>query len=590
MAATHHVPEEVLARVAQRLSLRDRCRAACASRAWRAAAAVDAPALLGDDGAAAAAQGELRHLSLSSGDAQWAAARAPSVRLLARSAELSVRPSTSALLPRLKSLRRLALTGSKPASFLDFVPPPRTVVSLSLALLERGSGRGSSSGGGRSARGSGSGGGSCGGRRGRRSGSGSGSGSARPRAGWRRARRSEAGTAAPSRPRPRGLSIAVESAWDQPALGEVCRRLADGAPQLRALELRCASSALFAESGAALAPLGALTSLSKVVLGPAPEGPARGAPPSPLGFARPPAFLARLPALAEAELALADSAESPIELADFAPLARLPEVALALRADTGPSGIACALPPGLAAVTGLTRLSVHAFSFEDVGGWRNAAAFDASPLAALPSLRELSLALRNWGCEAADVLLLRGLEGLTRLRTLGVAVSVPPPPGAAAAAGDGLKEVRLALPDGLACVSLSASCRLAVRNSRALARAGGAAVLARGIVFEEASAAGEQAAWEGREPQAVARGGAAEVVAALPELFAGLEAWREQLLAPLPRCERRWWAASERALGAELLCRSGGRGAALESLGAVLCEGVAARWRWGPGALAAAGL
>jgi hypothetical protein len=110
-------------------------------------------------------------------------------------------------------------------------------------------------------------------------------------------------------------------------------------------------------------------------------------------------------------------------------------------------------------------------------------------------------------------------------------------------------------------------------------------------VFEEARAAGGEAAGEGLPagPQAVVRGSAADVVAALPELFAGLEAWREQLLAAPPR-RQRWWPASERALGAELLCRAGGRSAALERLGAVLAEGVAANCRWGQGALAAAGL
>ncbi|KAI8471614.1 MAG: hypothetical protein J3K34DRAFT_229892 [Monoraphidium minutum] len=221
-------------------------------------------------------------------------------------------------------------------------------------------------------------------------------------------------------------------------------------------------------------------------------------------------------------------------------------------------------------------------------------------MAALPALSDLGLFLRTWGCEHLDVLVIEGLEGLTRLRRLAVTVTGTPGAGALFGGGGGgsggeagrpgLQQLRLALPAaagaaaeagapaageggaaawrGCEEIDIGFTGVLVVRGSRALACARSAAALARAVVFEEDAPAtapggdgGGAHRWaRGRVSEGSAEGGAvavrapaAVVVGALPELWPDAQVWEGPLLvvpqggAPgllwpwTPRA-RPWWA------------------------------------------------
>jgi hypothetical protein len=630
-----HLPAELLAAVAVHLTLRERCAAACTSRAWRTAATDDA-----GDGVGAPASAR-RHAALATEREQRAAAAAPALAL-ARSAALPATPAAHAALARMPRLRRLRLAGRDPTLLLAALAAP--LAGLEELELELTGALGGSSGS------------------------------------------NPSGSTSTS-------GADVGAAWGEASLRAVVAALARGAPRLRRLILRCGDPGALGEDGAALEPLAALACLEHVAIGPlhaANEDGSNGGDKAAAAAAtdaaagclvRPPAVLGALPALATAELALRDHARAPLVAQTFEGLAALPDVALALHAGagggwSGGSGggagegalprVVVDLPPRLCAVTGLRRLALDGFSFQvrgrvvpggqlqrrpgrrraprrpvpdlprprsaparrppaqDAGPWSTSAAFDASPLAALPHLRALAVRLSTWGCEHADALEVLGLEALTRLSCLDVSVAGPPalrgmfgeawPPGGVPAVYAGLQEVRLALPlppasqphelvgadgggvDGalgarLEDVRLAAGGLLVVANCGALATATRVAALARGVVFEQAMGLrGGEGAGAADAPAAV-RAPAAAVLAALPELWGGAAAWRvDAVVAGPPRGERWWWEAAERTVAVELLCKGVERGAALSELGDAVAQGLRSPLlRWGGSKFVTAG-
>lgn len=590
-----HLPDEVLVRVLHHLSLEQRSHVSRVSRAWRAAASVDAASIrvIDEDADRPEASGGWQlpgfsyDIELHSEAAQRHAVASPIVSGLTRSASLALRPSTPELLRRMGRLQQLTLSTDDPRLAAAALPPPASVVHLELLL---------------------------------------GAGCCREDASETRGRHhpdclmrplpqssmAAAGPAAAAAAAAADMFHECNKAWTSEALGEVARLLSAGAPQLRSLSLRCGGAAAFQDAGQALEPLGGLAALTRLRVGPlALPAADAGEPPSqqpPLAFERPPAFLERLSELSELDIPLADSAASPIEGQAFAgAVARVAGAALSLRADGSPRMVA-ALPPRICSVQGLTRLSVHSFCFEDVGGWSSLGVFDASPLAGLPHLSELRLSLRTWGCEHLEALTLLGLESLTQLRKLAVSVTGAPcaalglygggAPDSPAGGKEGWagQEVRLALPlsgrGGLEEVSLSCGSALVIRNSRALARAGCSAALARAVVLEEDAPAGggSSGGGGGGERRARTAGGAgavaavrapaAAVVGALQELWPGSQVWEMALKVPVPSRDRRWWESAERVVRAELLCTEGSRDAALGELQGVMTEGAHA-CSWG---------
>ena len=305
------LPEAVLARVAQHLTLQQRARAACACSAWRSAAAAEGAHLLqaarNDDCGASCQAVALLHLGLGPIVDQGLAAVSPLVRL-ALSAALKCQPMTHMLLAATTRLRALSLEAAvgSSAGLLATQHLPPTLTHFEMTLGPEGYS-------------------------------------------------ASAGSAA-----------STADAWTPEALAALAAGLTSGAPQLSALVLRCSSPAFFEEGGRALEAIAGLSALTALSLGPAPPAPppavaaaptphayaaaagasAAAAAPCPLGFAGPPPLLARLPRLRRAELHLADSASALIEAQTFESVAHLDDVSLVLRADTGPRVVG-ALPPRL---------------------------------------------------------------------------------------------------------------------------------------------------------------------------------------------------------------------------------------------------
>jgi hypothetical protein len=352
-----HIPDEVLVRISQFFTLQQRSRAACISRAWRSAACVDAAntqleprgtAKGSGSGSSSSSSSGLYHLDLHSEQQQAHAAASPIVAL-SRSATLSLSSATGELLDRTTRLQQLRLSASDPALLLGFPPLPLAAVpELDLHLVDPDSCDSPAAGS---------------------SGSSSTSPTTTPR-----------GTSSFTSSVGRGQSPNGDkrSLWTADVLSELAQYMAatgggggDEARELQSLSLRCDGGAMFADAGAALAPLGALSGLRKLSLGPVSPpssssscGVASCSPPRPAaGFGRVPEFLDRLGRLSDVELTLSDSPAAPISAAIFdGAVARAAAAALELRAD-GPRAVG-RLPAGVAAVTGLARLVVHSFCFE----------------------------------------------------------------------------------------------------------------------------------------------------------------------------------------------------------------------------------
>jgi len=332
----HHLPDEVLVRVSQFLSLQQRARVACISRAWRAAAHVDAAhTQLAPSSSAAAARevvngnscASLCHLGLQSEQKQTLAAVSPATALT-RSAALAVHPATGTLLCRLHKLECAELSAAEPGLLLTAVSAlQQSVAGLKLRLLNCSSGCASSKHGAN------------------------------------------------------GSSIGSDiDLWTREALTSIAQQLAASpcSTELHSLTLVCSGAAMFADDGAALAALGVLTGLTRLALCSSSSAsssraatttavaaaPAPSIQQPPLGFGRPPPWLEQLTALREIELPLADSASAPIAGGFLGgTVACVESVALSLRADAGPRAVS-ALPLQLGAVTGLTQLAVNSFCFE----------------------------------------------------------------------------------------------------------------------------------------------------------------------------------------------------------------------------------
>lgn len=73
-------------------------------------------------------------------------------------------------------------------------------------------------------------------------------------------------------------------------------------------------------------------------------------------------------------------------------------------------------------LSGLIRLTIQSFTFEDPGGWNTHAYFDLRPLKTCHKLRQLHLQLGTWECEHCEAFELPGLSDLSQLNSLKVAV------------------------------------------------------------------------------------------------------------------------------------------------------------------------
>jgi hypothetical protein len=165
----------------------------------------------------------------------------------------------------------------------------------------------------------------------------------------------------------------------------------------------------------------------------------------------------------------------------FEPIRHIPDVKLTLRADTSIRAVQ-RLPASIAAVAGLSSLTVQAFTFEDPGGWCTSANFNLGPLASCKKLRYLELQLGTWECEHCEVFELPGLQELSQLSSLKVLVT-----SRFVGLGQEVQEVLLALPGMRPAQQLhiTTSMRLVLRNSKVLARAADPGVLAHSILLEE---------------------------------------------------------------------------------------------------------
>jgi hypothetical protein len=167
----------------------------------------------------------------------------------------------------------------------------------------------------------------------------------------------------------------------------------------------------------------------------------------------------------------------------FEPIRHIPDVKLTLRADTSIRAVQ-RLPASIAAVAGLSSLTVQAFAFEDSGGWSTSANFNLGHLASCKKLHHLELQLGTWECEHCEAFELPGLQELSQLSSLKVLVTSRfvslGQPGQ-------VQEVLLALPGMRPAQQLhiATSMRVVLRNSKVLARAADPRVLAHSILLEE---------------------------------------------------------------------------------------------------------
>jgi hypothetical protein len=258
------------------------------------------------------------------------------------------------------------------------------------------------------------------------------------------------------------------------------------ATRLRSLVLRCSHASVYA-AAEPLESLSRLTNLTSLRMGPNPEDIFPHS--SPLGFPRLPSFLRTLQHLQRLDISVADSAAAAsLPGMSFEPIRHIPDVKLVLRADTSIRAVQ-QLPASIAAVSGLSSLTVQAFTFEDPGGWCTSANFNLGPLASCKKLRHLELQLGTWECEHCEVFELPGLQELSQLSSLKVLVTsrfVSLGQRGPAGAGQ-VQEVLLALPGMRPAQQLhiATSMRVVLRNSKVLARAADPGVLAHSILLEE---------------------------------------------------------------------------------------------------------
>ncbi|KAF6264354.1 hypothetical protein COO60DRAFT_177559 [Scenedesmus sp. NREL 46B-D3] len=274
--------------------------------------------------------------------------------------------------------------------------------------------------------------------------------------------------------------------WQTNALDKIAGQLGSQATRLRSLVLRCSHASVYATTEP-LESLSRLTGLTSLRMGPNPEDIFPHS--SPLGFPRLPSFLQTLQHLQHLDISIADSAASAsLPGMSFAPIRHIPDVKLTLRADTSIRAVQ-QLPASIATVSGLSSLTVQAFTFEDPGGWCTHAHFHLGPLASCQQLRHLELQLATWECEHCEAFELPGLQELSQLQRLKVSVTSrfvslgqPGPRGAGQ-----VQEVLLALPGMRPAKQLhiAASMRVVLRNSKVLARAADPGVLAHSILLEE---------------------------------------------------------------------------------------------------------
>ncbi|KAF8060481.1 Gspt2 [Scenedesmus sp. PABB004] len=435
-AMADELPMEGLVRVFHFLPIKQRSRLACVSKAWRAAAGQDAVVMRLQQTHVPA----YLHVALPDGLGQARAAACP-LMSLARSADLTWASSaTGHLLESMPSLERLAFTSmsSVPAGGLESEPSGlqslRSLTNLHSLQLNISD--------------------------------------AAPVL--------EAVPSAPATLRELELHLTGDN-WRSSVLDKVATQLGAQASQLRALVLRCSHASVYA-AAESLESLSRLTGLTSLRMGPNPEDLHPHA--SPLGFPRLPAFLAAMGNLQSLDISVADSA-SAASLAglSFEPIRHIRDVRLSLRADTSIRAVT-SLPPSLAAVAGLSSLTVQAFTFEDPGGWCTHAVFDLRALARCARLRALDLQLGTWECEHCEAFELPGLGELGQLHSLRVGITSRSidlgAPGA-------VQEVRLALPPmrPAAAVHVTTSMRVVLRNSKVLARAASPGVLAHSILLEE---------------------------------------------------------------------------------------------------------
>jgi hypothetical protein len=209
--------------------------------------------------------------------------------------------------------------------------------------------------------------------------------------------------------------------WSEDVLDKVTAQLGSQfVGQLLDLSLRCSHSSVY-KSPEQLQHLSTLTGLTSLRMGPNPEDADPKA--SPLGFPRVPAFLAELHNLKVIDISVADAPNYPtIQGLNLEAIEHVPEVDLTLRADSTFREV-CLVPPALASLTGLTKLSIHSFSFEDPGGWCTVGCFNVGVLRSCRKLRHLELRLRTWGAEHCEAFELQGLQELVQLQHLEIGIA-----------------------------------------------------------------------------------------------------------------------------------------------------------------------
>ncbi|WIA35208.1 hypothetical protein OEZ86_003671 [Tetradesmus obliquus] len=434
------LPQEALVRVFHFLPIKQRSRFACVCQSWRQASTVDAvqvklqkqhvPSYL--------------HVALPDGAAQMQAAACP-LMSLARSADLtwSSAAATGTLLESMPSLERLAFTSMssvpQPVDSSSGLQSLKSLTNLQSLQLN--------------------------------------TSDAAPLL--------EAMPSVPHSVREIELHLTGED-WQTSALDKIADQLGSQATRLRSLVLRCSHASVYAATEP-LESLSRLTRLTSLFMGPNPEDIFPHS--SPLGFPRLPNFLRGLQHLQHLDISVADSAAAAsLPGMGFDPIRHIPDVKLTLRADTSIRAVS-RLPASIAAVAGLSSLTVQAFTFEDPGGWCTSANFDLAPLQSCKKLRYLELQLGTWECEHCETFELPGLQELSQLQSLKVLITSrfvslgKPGPDSAAQ----VQEVLLALPGMRPAQQLhiASSMRVVLRNSKVLARAADPGVLAHSILLEE---------------------------------------------------------------------------------------------------------
>ena len=372
MGGAEAFPQEVLVRILHYVPIKQRSALACVSNAWRSASCIDAVQVK----LSASHVPSYLHVILPDDEAQRHAAACP-VMSLARSASISLAPTTGRMLESMPSLERLAFSSVTSEAVQPETSGLESMKSLTnLQSLQMSTG--------------------------------------------------DAGVvleAMPSAP----LSLSELELhlhgedWSEDVLDKVTAQLGSQfIGQLRHLSLRCSHPNVY-KSPEQLQNLSTLTGLTSLRMGPNPEDANPKA--SPLGFPRLPAFLSRLRSLKLIDVSVADAANYPtIQGLNFEPIEHVPEVDLTLRADSTFREV-CLLPPSLASLTGLTKLSLHSFSFEDPGGWCTVGCFNLGALSSCRKLRHLELRLRNWGAEHCEAFEVQGLQRLQQLQHLEIGIA-----------------------------------------------------------------------------------------------------------------------------------------------------------------------